>query len=145
MALFKFVKATLAGEPIEVYGHGQMQRDFTYVDDLVEAVARLIDLPPVEGAPVGAADSLSPAAPYRVVNIGGGQPVGLLAFIDSIESALGRPVQRRMLEMQKGDVPATWASADLLRALTGYVPQTPVAAGVRAFVAWYLDYYGRAV
>lgn len=145
MALFKFVKATLAGEPIDVYGHGQMQRDFTYVEDLVEAVTRLIHLPPVEGAPIGDADSLSPAAPYRVVNIGGGQPVGLLAFIDSIESALGRPVQRRMLEMQKGDVPSTWASADLLRALTGYVPQTPVAEGVRAFVAWYLDYYGRAV
>ena len=145
MALFKFVKATLAGEAIDVYGHGQMKRDFTYVIDLVEAVTRLIDLPPAEGAPVIGGDSLSPAAPYRVVNIGGGQPIGLLPFIDSIESALGRPIQRRMLDMQKGDVPATWASADLLQALTGYTPQTPVADGVRAFIAWYLDYYGHKV
>ncbi len=141
MALFKFVAATLKGEPIDVYGHGEMKRDFTYIDDLVEAVVRLIDKPPVEGAPVGPMDSLSPAAPYRVVNIGGGQPVGLLEFIDAIERALGKPVRRRMLEMQKGDVPATWASPDLLRALTDYVPSTGVEAGVRAFVQWYRGHF----
>jgi UDP-glucuronate 4-epimerase len=142
MALFKFVAATLRGEPIEVYGHGEMKRDFTYVDDLVEAIVRLVDKPPREGEPVGAVDSLSPAAPYRVVNIGGGQPVGLLPFIAAIERALGLPIEKRMLPMQKGDVPATWAAPDLLRALTGYVPTTDVETGVRAFVEWYRGFYG---
>jgi UDP-glucuronate 4-epimerase len=118
-----------------------MKRDFTYIDDLVEAVLRLIDRPPVEGSPVGPNDSLSPAAPYRVVNIGGGRPVGLLAFIDAVEAALGVPIQRRMLDMQKGDVPETFAAPDLLRALTGYAPDTDVATGVRAFVEWYRGYY----
>ena len=136
MALFKFVSASLAGEPIDVYGHGAMKRDFTYVDDLVEAVARLVDRAPVEGAPVCEIDTLSPAAPYRVVNIGGGNPVGLLDFIDEVERALGAPVKRRMLDMQPGDVPETYASADLLEALTGYRPATPLAEGVRAFVEW---------
>ncbi len=142
MALFKFVAATLKGEPIDVYGHGRMKRDFTYIDDLVEAVMRLIDLPPQEGASVSPEDSLSPAAPYRVVNIGGGRPVGLLPFIDAVEAALGVPVQRRMLDMQKGDVPDTFAAPDLLRTLTGYAPDTDVAMGVRAFVEWYREFYG---
>ena len=142
MALFKFVAATLRGEPIEVYGEGRMSRDFTYVDDLVEAVRRLIGVPPVEGAPVGPLDSLSPAAPYRVVNIGGGRPVGLMAFIDAVERALGRKIERRLLPMQKGDVPATSAAPDLLRTLTGYVPETNVETGVRAFVEWYRGAYG---
>ena len=141
MALFKFVAATLRGEPIDVYGRGEMKRDFTYIDDLVEAIVRLIEKPPREGEPVGPMDSLSPAAPYRVVNIGGGQPVGLLPFIDAIERALGLPIARRLLPMQKGDVPATWASPDLLRALTGYVPTTDVETGVAAFVEWYRGFY----
>ncbi len=141
MALFKFVEATLAGEPIDVYGAGQMKRDFTYIDDLVEAVVRLIAKPPREGEPAGAHDSLSPSAPYRVVNVGGGQPVGLLDFIDAVERALGVPIARRMVEMQKGDVPVTWASPDLLRALIGYAPETPVEQGVKAFVDWYRGYY----
>ena len=141
MALFKFVAATLKGEAIDVYGHGQMKRDFTYIDDLVEAVIRLIDRAPVEGAPVGPEDSLSPAAPYRVVNIGGGRPVGLLPFIDAVEAALGVPVQRRMLDMQKGDVPETFAAPGLLTALTGYAPATDIATGVRAFVDWYRAFY----
>jgi UDP-glucuronate 4-epimerase len=142
LALFKFVRATLAGEPIDVYGHGKMSRDFTYVDDLVEGIVRLVDCAPVEGAPVGPMDSLSPAGPYRVVNIAGGSPTGLMDFIDEIERALGAPVQRRMLDMQKGDVPATWAAAELLEALTGYKPKTPVSEGVRVFVEWYRDYHG---
>jgi UDP-glucuronate 4-epimerase len=142
MALFKFVGATLRGQPIDVYGHGEMKRDFTYIDDLVEAILRLIDTAPREGEPVGPPDSLSPAAPYRVVNIGGGQPVGLMAFIDAIERALGQPIERRLLDMQKGDVPATWAAPDLLRALTGYAPTTPVETGVRAFIDWYRGFYG---
>ena len=143
MALFKFVAATLRGEPIDVYGRGEMRRDFTYIDDLVEAAVRLLDKPPRQGEPVTERDSLSPVAPYRVVNVGGGRPVGLLAFIDAIERALGVPMQRRMLEMQKGDVPATWAAPDLLRALTGYVPETDVETGVRAFVDWYRGFYPR--
>ncbi|MDB5595024.1 MAG: UDP-glucuronate 5-epimerase [Hyphomicrobiales bacterium] len=142
MALFKFVRATLEGQPIEVYGHGQMKRDFTYVDDLVEGIVRLVDCAPVEGAPLGGMDSLSPAAPYRVVNIAGGAPTGLMEFIDEIERALGRPVQRRMLDMQKGDVPATWADSSLLEALTGYRPATPTSVGVGAFVEWYRERYG---
>ena len=142
MALFKFVKATLEGKPIEVYGHGRMQRDFTYVDDLVEAILRLIDCPPREGAPVAELDSLSPVAPYRVVNIGGGQPVGLLDFIDAVELSLGVPVIRIMREMQKGDVPITFASPELLEKLTGYIPATRIDVGVGAFVEWYRGYYG---
>jgi UDP-glucuronate 4-epimerase len=140
MALFKFVRAILAGEPIEVYGEGAMARDFTYVDDLVEAIVRLVPAVPKTGEPVGSFDSLSPAAPFRIVNIGGGQPVGLLAFIEAIEQATGRQAQKRMLPMQKGDVPVTTASPDLLQALTGYTPATPLEEGVRRFVAWYRDH-----
>ena len=141
MALFKFVDATMKGEPIDVYGRGEMKRDFTYVDDLVEAACRLIDKAPREGEPVSERDSLSPAAPYRVVNIAGGQPVGLLPFIDAIERALGRKIERRLVAMQKGDVPATWAAPDLLRDLTGYAPETDVDAGVAAFVQWWRAFY----
>ncbi len=142
MALFKFVKAALAGEPIDVYGHGKMQRDFTYIDDLVESIVRLVDCPPQEGAPVAEFDSLSPAAPYRVVNIGGGAPVGLEQFIDEMEAKLGVPVKRNYMDMQKGDVPATYASADLLEKLTGYRPRTSVREGIGAFVDWYREQYG---
>jgi UDP-glucuronate 4-epimerase len=141
MALFKFVNATLAGEPIDVFGNGQMRRDFTYVDDLVEAIVRLIERAPREGEPVGTMDSLSPVAPYRVVNIGGGRPVGLLDFIDAVERSLGAPVKRRLLEMQKGDVPATFASPDLLERLIGYKPSTGIEEGVKAFVEWYRGFY----
>jgi UDP-glucuronate 4-epimerase len=141
MALFKFVRAALAGEPIDVYGHGKMQRDFTYIDDLVESIVRLVDCPPQEGAPVAEFDSLSPAAPYRVVNIGGGAPVGLEQFIDEMEAKLNVPVKRNYIEMQKGDVPATYASADLLEKLTGYRPTTSVREGIGAFVDWYREQY----
>lgn len=140
MALFKFVAAIAAGTPIDVYGEGHLERDFTYIDDLVEAIVRLIGVPPRPGAPVavpGGADSLSPVAPWRVVNIAAGRPVGLLPFIETVEAALGRPAIRRLLPPQPGDVAVTWADPALLRALTGYVPQTPVAAGVSAFVAWH--------
>lgn len=142
MAPFKFTRAILAGAPIDVYGHGQMRRDFTYVDDLVEAIVRLVDAPPREGAPVGPEDSLAPAAPYRVVNIGAGAPVGLLDFIGTLETALGRPAIRNMLPMQKGEPAATFADASLLERLTGFRPATRVADGVPRFVAWYRDYYG---
>jgi UDP-glucuronate 4-epimerase len=138
MALFRFVEAALRDEPIDVHGHGAMKRDFTYVDDLVEAVTRLIETPPRRGEPVSPIDSLSPGAPYRVVNIGAGQPVGLLDFVAEVERAVGRPIRRRMVDMHPGETPETFASADLLEALTGYRAATPLAEGVRAFVAWRL-------
>jgi len=146
MALFKFVDAIEAGRPIEVYGEGAMERDFTYVDDLIEAIVRLMPLMPVTGQPAGpeGLDSLSPAGPHRVVNIAGGQPIGLLPFIDTVEAALGKAAIRQMLPMQKGDVPRTFASAELLEALTGYRPSTSVETGVRAFVQWYRDWKGGA-
>jgi UDP-glucuronate 4-epimerase len=141
MALFKFVQNILSDRPIDVYNHGRMERDFTYIDDLVEAIARLCHKVPAKGEPVGAVDSLSPAAPFRVVNIGCGRPVSLLSYIDEIEAALGRRAQRNYMGMQPGDVPKTEASPELLEALIGYRPGTPVAQGVRQFVRWYRDYY----
>ncbi len=144
MALFKFTRAMLSGEPIDVYNHGEMMRDFTYVEDLVEAVRRLVDTTPQRpDSPedIAEGDSLSPVAPWRVVNIGNSQPVQLDAMIAAIEEALGIEAKRNLLPMQPGDVPATWADAELLRALTGYVPQTNIREGVRRFVEWYRDYY----
>lgn len=143
MALFKFVDAMLEGRPIEVYNHGRMERDFTYIDDLVEAIIRLVDCPPRQDEPVGSFDSLSPVAPHRVVNIGNAHPVGLLAFIEAIEHCLGRPAERLYLDLQPGDVPRTFADTRLLAALTDFHPDTAVADGVAAFVAWFRDYYGR--
>lgn len=145
MALFKFVRGIVDGTPIDIYGEGEMRRDFTYVDDLVEGIVRLIATPPVAGAPVDPViDSLSPAAPFRVVNIGGGQPVGLLEFIQVIEAELGTQAIRNMMPMQKGDVRETVASAELLELLTGYKPATGVEEGVKAFVAWYRSFYIQA-
>ncbi len=144
MALFKFVKATLEGDAIDVYNHGKMARDFTYVSDLVRGIRLLIDTPPVRPdnrEDIAAGDSLSPAAPFRTVNIGNSDKVGLEEFITAMEDALGMPAKRNYMEMQKGDVPATWADASLLQALTGYRPETPVADGVAKFVEWYRDYY----
>ena len=145
MALFKFTRAMLEGEPIDVYNHGEMMRDFTYVEDLVEAVRRLVDAPPVRPqgpGDIAEGDSLSPVAPWRVVNIGNSQPVQLGDMIGAIEDALGIKAKRNLMPMQPGDVPATWADAELLRTLTGYVPQTDIREGVQRFVAWYRDYYG---
>jgi UDP-glucuronate 4-epimerase len=142
MALFKFVDAICARRPIEIYGMGEMRRDFTYIDDLVEAIVRLLDRPPAIGKPVtfeGGVDTLSPVAPWRVVNIAGGQPVALLEFVEAIEEALGQGAERIMLPMQLGDVRETFADHRLLEELTGYRPQTPLSVGVRAFVEWYLS------
>ena len=141
MALFKFTRAILEGTPIEVYNHGEMSRDFTYVDDLVEGILGLIDAVPRTGAAPAAGDSLSPVAPFRIVNIGNSEPVRLLDFIEAIEAATGRQARRIYMDMQPGDVPATWADGGLLRHLTGYGPQTGVAEGVARFVAWYRDHY----
>jgi UDP-glucuronate 4-epimerase len=145
MALFRFTRAILAGEPIEVFNHGQMSRDFTYVDDLVDGIVRLIDTAPERPAAPEAireGDSLSPVAPYRIVNIGNSEPVRLLGFIEAIEAATGRKAAKTFTDMQPGDVPATWADATLLAELTGYRPKTRLADGVARFVAWYRDYYG---
>lgn len=140
MALFKFVDAILKGKPIDVFGEGRMSRDFTYVGDLVEAIARLVPLVPERGA-ASDGDSLSPAAPWRVVNIGGGSPVELSAFIEAIETKLGKKAQKNLLPMQPGDVTDTFANADLLEKLTGYRPSTTVEEGVGAFVDWYREYF----
>ena len=141
MALFKFTKGILEGAPIDIYNHGDMYRDFTYVDDLVRGIRLLIDAVP--GGPETAVeeDSLSPAAPFRVVNIGNSDKVKLLDFIEAIEDELGRKAIRNYMPMQTGDVPATWADASLLKRLTGYSPQTPFREGVARFVRWYRDYY----
>lgn len=141
MALFKFADRILSGEPIEIYGEGQMSRDFTYIDDLVESIVRLSAVIPGEAnrVPDPAVETLSHEAPFRVVNIGGGQPESLMDFVETVEKALGQTAIRQMLPMQKGDVPRTYAAPDLLRALTGYVPQTRLADGVQAFVDWYVE------
>ncbi|ESW62176.1 MAG: UDP-glucuronate 5-epimerase [Rhodobacter sp. CACIA14H1] len=139
MALFKFVKAILSDQAIDIYNYGDMRRDFTYVDDLVEGIVRLVGVPPLARA--GEADSLSPVAPHRIVNIGNGSPVGLMEFVRAIEAALGREARKTLLPMQPGDVPATWADATLIEALTGPLPRTDISEGVRRFVAWYRDYY----
>ena len=144
MALFKFTRAMLEGVPIHVYNHGRMKRDFTYVDDLVTGIVRLIDAAPVRPQgeeDIAEGDSLSPVAPYRIVNIGNSEPVPLMQFIEAIEEALGQRAEKVMMDMQPGDVPATWADTSLLRRLTGETPATPVRDGVARFVAWYRDYY----
>lgn len=145
MALFKFTKGILNGEPIDIYNNGEMYRDFTYVTDLVRAIRLLIDTPPIRPETNGEIeenDSLSPVAPFRVVNIGNSEKVKLLDFIEAIEAECGRPAVRNYLPMQKGDVPATWANADLLKRLTGYKPETGYLEGVARFVNWYRGYYG---
>lgn len=140
MALFLFVRAMLEGRPIDVFNHGRMKRDFTYIDDLVDAVVALADVPPREN--VGPFDSLSPVAPFRIVNIGKSEPDTLADFIAAIETALGIEAKRNLMEMQPGDVPATWSDTTLLRALVGKCPGTPLSEGVPAFVEWYKSYYG---
>jgi UDP-glucuronate 4-epimerase len=142
MALFKFTKAVLQGDPIDVYNHGDMSRDFTYVDDLVRGIHLLLGAVPERLDDVPESDSLSPVAPHRIVNIGNGEPVKLMTFIEAIERALGQTAAKNFMDMQPGDVPATWADSSLLKTLTGYVPATNVETGVQAFVDWYRDYYG---
>ena len=143
MAYFKFVRLMLEGKPIDIYNHGDMFRDFTYVEDLVRGIALLMETAPVRPADgvIPEGDSLSPVAPFRVVNIGNSQTVRLMDFIEAIEEALGIKAKRNYMDMQPGDVPATWADASLLESLTGYRPQTDVRTGVARFVEWYKDYY----
>ena len=142
LALYKFVDLILDGKPIDIYNNGEMYRDFTYVDDLVRAIRLLIDAVPQENGQSDIPnDSLSPAGPFRIVNIGNSDKVRLLDFVDAIEAELGMKAIRNYMPMQKGDVPATWADASLLQALTGYRPQTDFRDGIAKFVAWFRDYY----
>lgn len=144
MAIYKFVRAISRDEPIEVYGHGQMARDFTYIDDLVDAVVALVDVVPGSKS-VSQDDSLSPVAPFRTVNIAGGTPVRLLDFVAAIENAMGRQAERIMLGMQPGDVVETHSDSSLLHQLIGHLPSTPMSEGVSRFVAWYREYYPAGV
>ena len=143
MALFLFTRKILAGEPIEVFNHGRHSRDFTYIDDIVEGVVRTLDQ---VAAPSPAADgAASPAtshAPYRLYNLGNHQPVELLRYIEVLEQCLGRKAERRLLPLQPGDVPDTWADVEALSRDVGYRPATPIEVGVARFVEWYLQYHG---
>ena len=143
MALFLFTRAILAGEPIRVFGNGQMQRDFTYIDDVVEGVVRLAGTP-ASSNPAWSSDAPDPgssSAPYRVYNIGTHQPVQLLRLIEILEDCLGRKARKDFLPMQPGDVPATYADVEDLAAAVGYAPSTPIEVGVERFVRWYRDHY----
>jgi UDP-glucuronate 4-epimerase len=143
MALFLFTRAILAGEPIKVFANGQMMRDFTYIDDVVEGIVRLAEQP-AQSNQAWDSDVPDPGtsnAPYRVYNIGNHQPVQLLHLIEVLETCLGRKAQKEFLPLQPGDVPATYADVEDLSAATGYAPSTPIEVGVERFVHWYRDYY----
>jgi UDP-glucuronate 4-epimerase len=144
MALFLFARAMLEGRPIDVFNHGRMQRDFTYIDDIVEGVIRVLDQPP-QAQPEFATDTPDPAsswAPYRVFNIGNHQPVELMAYIEALEQSLDITAVKNLLPMQAGDVPATHADISELQRWTGFAPATSVTDGVARFVAWYREFYG---
>ena len=145
MALFIFTRRILAGEPIEVYNHGNMKRDFTYIDDIVEGIWRVLNKPPRPDPGWDAAhpDPASSAAPYRVFNIGNNRPVDLLHFIGLIEKNLGQKAKKVLLPLQPGDVPETCADIDDLRRHVGFAPSTAIETGVARFVQWYSDYYGK--
>ena len=143
MALFKFTRAMLAGEPIDVYGNGQMVRDFTYIDDIVEGVLRVLDKP---ATPDPAYNALTPnpgtsTAPYRIFNIGNSRPTVLMDYIGALEAALGIHADKRMLPVQPGDVQATAADTSALAQWVGFAPSTPVVEGVARFVHWYREFY----
>ena len=141
MALFKFTKGIIERTPIDIYNNGDMYRDFTYVEDLVNGIYKLINSVPGGSNTRVEEDSLSPVAPFRVVNIGNSEKIRLLDFIDAIEDELQLKAIRNYMPMQEGDVPATWADASLLNKLTGYKPQTSYKEGVKNFVNWYKDYH----
>jgi len=145
MALFKFTKSILEGNPIDVFNNGEMQRDFTYIDDITEGVLQVLDRPPAISEDWSAEkpdSATSGVGSYRILNIGRGQPVELMKFIDVLETKLGKKAEKNWLPMQAGDVPATWADTTDLEKMTGYLAETSVVEGVSNFVEWYLDYYG---
>jgi UDP-glucuronate 4-epimerase len=143
MALFLFTKAILEGREIDVFNHGRMQRDFTYIDDIVEGVVRTLDVIPQADQSVDMTrpDPATSTAPYRLYNIGNNRPVRLTEFIETLERALGRSAVKNLLPMQPGDVEATYADIDALRDATGFSPNTPLEDGIRRYVAWYREYY----
>lgn len=146
MALFLFTKAILTGEPIQVFNNGEMQRDFTYIDDIVEGIIRVTDQP---ASPNLDWDATSPdpgtsSAPYRLYNIGNNNPVSLMDFIGAIETALGKTAEKEFLPMQPGDVAATYADIDALVDAIDYHPQMPLQDGINNFIAWYLEYMNKA-
>ena len=143
MALFKFVSAILNEKPINIYNNGEMYRDFTYVEDLVLSIRKLIDLPPLklDANKIFKNDSLSVVAPYRIVNIGNSNKIKLLDFIEAIEKALNKKAVRNYMPMQIGDVPGTWADTTLLEDLIKFKPKTDFNEGIKFFIKWYKDYY----
>ena len=143
MALFKFTKSILEGKKIDIYNKGNLYRDFTYIDDIVNGVSSLIKKTPKykKKLSLGRIDSLSPVAPFRIVNIGNSKKIKLLDFINTIENSLGKKAIRNYMPMQKGDVFMTLANTKLLKKITGFVPKTNYKEGVRKFIEWYLDYY----
>jgi UDP-glucuronate 4-epimerase len=144
MALFLFTRAILEGRPIDVFNEGRMKRDFTYIDDIVEGLLRVMDRPPAPD-PAWSGDRPDPSssfAPYRLYNIGNNHPVALMDFISTLEGHLGRTAKKNFLPLQAGDVPATYADVDDLMAEVGFKPATPIAEGIGRFVAWYRAYYG---
>jgi UDP-glucuronate 4-epimerase len=143
MALFKFTKAILAGDPIQVFNYGRHRRDFTYIDDIVEGVVRILDRPatPHSAWKGDCPDPGTSSAPWRVYNIGNSAPVQLTDYIAALEGALGRKARMEMLPLQPGDVPDTYADVDDLVAEFGYKPATTVDQGIGRFVSWYRDYY----
>jgi UDP-glucuronate 4-epimerase len=145
MALFLFTKAIMAGEPIKVFNEGKMQRDFTYIDDIVEGVVRVMDQPAAPNPNWNSAepDPGTSSAPYRIFNIGNNNPVQLMDYIAAVENALGQKAEMELLPMQPGDVPATYADIEALEAAVGYRPGTPIEEGVSRFIDWYRAYYGR--
>jgi UDP-glucuronate 4-epimerase len=143
MALFMFTKNIVEGKPIDVFNYGEHRRDFTYVDDIVKGVIHTMDhtAPANEAWDSAAPDPGTSKAPYRIYNIGNQQPVELMDYIAAIENALGKKAEKKLLPMQPGDVPDTWADTSDLARDVGYQPDTPVDVGVGKFVDWYLDYY----
>lgn len=143
MALFKFVRNILKGEPIEVYNFGEMERDFTYIDDIVSGIEKVLSISPVGNSDWNGMDPdpSSSTAPYKIYNIGNGKPVKLMDFIDIMEKTLGKTGEKNMMPIQPGDVVKTWADTRDLEADTGYKPSTPVETGVRKFVDWYRSFY----
>ena len=141
MALFIFTKAILEGKPINVFNHGDMFRDFTYVDDIVDGVTRVIDNPPSPIESYKVNPSTSATAPYKVYNIGNSSPIKLMDFIDAIEEALGKKAEKNFMDMQAGDVPKTWADVTDLEHILNYKPATNIKVGVQKFVDWFQTYY----
>lgn len=145
MAYFLFTKAILEGRSIDVFNFGKMQRDFTYIDDIIEGIVRVLDRIP-EPNPAWKRDNPDPGtsyAPYKIYNIGNNSPVELMRFIEVLEDCLGKKAEKRLLPMQSGDVASTYADVDDLMRDVGFKPSTPIESGIKRFVAWYLDYYAK--